>query len=152
MNYLPNSMDTIPTKPTANQVLCPQNTGNKLVSCYLARQQLVLLHIHLFCYLATQTSNCYRQIVTLDKWPSAHLTSPVYVCQDLSQKGGKRFLPFFDAEWGSGGRRFKSSHPDFYSDTSFSEQGDIYRKPTSGHSQHSSSKYRIVLFTVAASC
>jgi len=27
-------------------------------------------------------------------------------------KGGKRPLPFIVAEWGSGGRRFKSGHPD----------------------------------------
>ena len=29
------------------------------------------------------------------------------------EKGGKRSLPFSLAIWGSGGRRFKSSHPDF---------------------------------------
>jgi len=28
------------------------------------------------------------------------------------RKGGKGFPPFIAAEWGSGGRRFKSSHPD----------------------------------------
>ena len=28
------------------------------------------------------------------------------------KKGGKRPLPFLQAIWGSGGRRFESSHPD----------------------------------------
>ena len=28
------------------------------------------------------------------------------------RKGGKGFPPFIDAEWGSGGRRFKSGRPD----------------------------------------
>ena len=35
---------------------------------------------------------------------------------NISEKGGKRSLPFLLAIWGSGGRRFKSSHPDFNSD------------------------------------
>jgi len=39
-----------------------------------------------------------------------------------SLKGGKRFLPFFEAEWGSGGRRSKSSHPGFGVNRSSSRQ------------------------------
>jgi anaerobic selenocysteine-containing dehydrogenase len=30
----------------------------------------------------------------------------------LNLKGGERSLPFFEAKWDSGDRRFKSSHPD----------------------------------------
>ena len=41
-------------------------------------------------------------IATIEKW---HYNSLL--------KGGKRPLPFSQASWGSGGRRFKSSRPDF---------------------------------------
>jgi len=30
----------------------------------------------------------------------------------ITKKGGKRSPPFLRATWGSGGRRFKSAHPD----------------------------------------
>ena len=46
-------------------------------------------------------------------------------CQDsdiIRGKGGKWPLPFLLATWGSGGRRFKSSHPDFELETEWSDR------------------------------
>ncbi len=42
--------------------------------------------------------------------PALDLRSPDLL---YYSKGGKRSPPFIEAKWGSGGRRFKSSHPDF---------------------------------------
>jgi len=40
------------------------------------------------------------------------LTRPILLLYTFAPKGGKRSPPFLLATWGSGGRRFKSVHPD----------------------------------------
>ena len=76
------------------------------------RLELMQSHTNLFCYLNRQTIGFLLPDYCARRMAKSALAPSLPIWLGLSEKGGKRFLPFLEAKWGSGGRWFKSTHPD----------------------------------------